>query len=145
MTATKPLRSILTTATQLPFLRNILLMTLFSVALVPLYSLFVNHPQYEQLLVRITEDEAARLGGDEFAIVLHQVLDAAAPQRVADKIIVAINEPVFVEGHQCHVGTSIGIAPDHADEAEALVELADAAMYAAKKGGRNCYSVHGGG
>jgi diguanylate cyclase (GGDEF)-like protein/PAS domain S-box-containing protein len=89
-------------------------------------------------------DTVARLGGDEFAIVLHEVVDAAAPQRVAEKIIAAINEPVFVEAHQCHVGTSIGIAlaPDHAEEAGTLVELADAAMYAAKKSGRNCYAVH---
>jgi diguanylate cyclase (GGDEF)-like protein/PAS domain S-box-containing protein len=91
-------------------------------------------------------DTVARLGGDEFAIVLHEVPDAEAPQRIAEKIIVAINEPVFVAGHHCHVGTSIGIAiaPDHAQEAAALVELADAAMYAAKKSGRNCYAVHGG-
>ena len=90
------------------------------------------------------EDTVARLGGDEFAIVLHEVTDDAAPQRIAEKIIAAINEPVFVAGHNCHVGTSIGIAiaPDHAEEAAALVELADAAMYAAKKRGRNCYCVH---
>jgi diguanylate cyclase (GGDEF)-like protein/PAS domain S-box-containing protein len=89
-------------------------------------------------------DTVARLGGDEFAIVLHEVTDAEAPQRIAEKIIAAINEPVFVEGHHCHVGTSIGIAiaPDHAEAAAALVELADAAMYAAKKRGRNCYCVH---
>jgi len=92
-------------------------------------------------------DTVARLGGDEFAIVLHEVADSDAPQRVADKIIAAVNEPVFVEGHHCHVGTSIGIAlaPDHAEEAAALVDLADAAMYAAKKNGRNCYAVHGDG
>jgi diguanylate cyclase (GGDEF)-like protein/PAS domain S-box-containing protein len=89
-------------------------------------------------------DTVARLGGDEFAIVLHEIADADAPQRVAEKIIAAINQPVFVEGHNCHVGTSIGIAiaPDHAEQAMALVELADAAMYAAKKRGRNCYCVH---
>jgi diguanylate cyclase (GGDEF)-like protein/PAS domain S-box-containing protein len=92
-------------------------------------------------------DTVARLGGDEFAIVLHEVADAAATLRIADKIIAAINEPVFVEGHLCHVGTSIGIAfaPDHAEQAAALVELADAALYVAKKSGRNCYSVHQGG
>jgi len=91
-------------------------------------------------------DTVARLGGDEFAIVLHEIVDAAIPQRIAEKIIVAINAPVFVAGHNCHVGTSIGIAiaPDHAEQAGALVELADAAMYAAKKRGRNCYCVHAG-
>ncbi|MGK2951005.1 MAG: diguanylate cyclase domain-containing protein [Thiobacillus sp.] len=89
-------------------------------------------------------DTVARLGGDEFAIVLREFADAAIPQRVAEKIIAALNEPVFVKGHNCHIGTSIGIAiaPDHADHATALVELADAAMYAAKNRGRNCYCVH---
>jgi len=91
-------------------------------------------------------DTVARLGGDEFAIVLHEIVDITAPKRIADKIIAAINQPVFVEEHHCHVGTSIGIAiaPNHAEQAAALVELADAAMYAAKKSGRNCYCVHGG-
>ncbi len=91
-------------------------------------------------------DTVARLGGDEFAIVLHEITDAEAPQRIAEKIIAAINEPVLIAGHHCHVGTSIGIAiaPDHAEQADALVELADAAMYAAKKSGRNCYAVNGG-
>ena len=89
-------------------------------------------------------DTVARLGGDEFAIVLHEIVDITAPERIAEKIIAAINQPVFVEEHNCHVGTSIGIAiaPNHTEQAMLLVELADAAMYAAKKRGRNCYCVH---
>jgi diguanylate cyclase (GGDEF)-like protein/PAS domain S-box-containing protein len=90
-------------------------------------------------------DTVARLGGDEFAIVLHEVTDASIPQVIANKIITAINEPIFVEGNYCHVGTSIGIAiaPAHSAEASTLVELADAAMYMAKKRGRNCCCMHG--
>jgi hypothetical protein len=63
--------SMLKTALRVPFLRNILLMTLFSAALVPFYGLFVSHPQYEQLLVRITEDEAARVAR-HLSQVLHE-------------------------------------------------------------------------
>jgi diguanylate cyclase (GGDEF)-like protein/PAS domain S-box-containing protein len=79
-------------------------------------------------------DTVARLGGDEFAIVLHEVTDASIPQVIANKIIAAINEPMLVEGNNCHVGTSIGIAiaPEHTTDASTLVELADAAMYVAK-------------
>ncbi len=71
------IRSTLKTALRVPFLRNILLMTLFSVALVPLYGLFVSHPQYEQLLVRITEDEAARVARHLSQVLLEEGVEIA--------------------------------------------------------------------
>jgi len=71
MTAKKLLRSTLTTALHVPFLRNILLLTLFSAALMPIYGSFISHPQYEQLQVRITEDEAARVAR-HLSQVLHE-------------------------------------------------------------------------
>jgi diguanylate cyclase (GGDEF)-like protein/PAS domain S-box-containing protein len=88
-------------------------------------------------------DTVARLGGDEFAIVLHEINDTAIAATIAEKIIAALNLPFHIAGHTCHIGTSIGIAvaPDHAATAADLIEHADAAMYQAKKGGRNHFRL----
>ncbi|MDP2430596.1 MAG: diguanylate cyclase [Pseudomonadota bacterium] len=86
-------------------------------------------------------DTVARLGGDEFAVVLSALPDTTIATRIADKIIAALTEPFNLgDGHDnIRIGTSIGIAfyPDHASELDALVKLADTAMYEAKTAGRN--------
>ena len=81
-------------------------------------------------------DVVARLGGDEFAILLqplHKIEDA---QRIADKIIASMLEPVSLPGH-CSVVTSfsIGIAvyPEHGTHPDSLLCAADSAMYHAKR------------
>ncbi len=79
-------------------------------------------------------DMAARLGGDEFALLLPETdADGAAP--VAEKILKKLREPYIVEERQFTLGGSIGIAvyPKNANNGEALVHLADAAMYRAKQ------------
>jgi diguanylate cyclase (GGDEF)-like protein len=79
-------------------------------------------------------DTVARLGGDEFAVLLPATNVAGASQ-VADKILKVIEEPYRLEGQQVDVGTSIGIAvcPQHGQDAYALMQRADVAMYAAKQ------------
>ena len=86
-------------------------------------------------------DLVARLGGDEFAILLEdQGVDAA--QTVARKIIAAMAPPVATAGLDIPVATSIGIAwTTSADDAAGLLARADAALYAAKRAGRNCYRI----
>ncbi|MDP1526201.1 MAG: diguanylate cyclase [Rhodocyclaceae bacterium] len=88
-------------------------------------------------------DTVARLGGDEFAIVLQEIPDVATATRIAEKIITAIHQPFEIAGHRCEVGASIGIAiaPDDATTIAELIELADAAMYQAKKDGRNRFKL----
>jgi diguanylate cyclase (GGDEF)-like protein len=88
-------------------------------------------------------DTVARLGGDEFAVVLGglQTLDAVAG--MAEKLIAAMNTPVELpQGASCRVGASIGIGiyPRDATEVDALLTLADAAMYASKARGKNTYT-----
>ena len=81
-------------------------------------------------------DVVARLGGDEFAIMLaplHKVEDA---QRIADKIIASMHEPIELPGQTCVVTSlSIGIAvyPEHGATPDLLLCAADAAMYQAKR------------
>ncbi len=89
-------------------------------------------------------DTVARMGGDEFTVILCNV-KSVNRDRVAKKIIEAISSPFMLNGKECSVSVSIGIAlyPENAETAEQMVKIADAAMYLAKHGGRNCYRFIG--
>jgi diguanylate cyclase (GGDEF)-like protein len=80
-------------------------------------------------------DTAARIGGDEFCVLLpEQDLKSAA--KLAARLATAIEEEVAVPGEPS-VTVSIGVAasPEHGDDAEALIDTADRAMYRAKAAG----------
>lgn len=81
-------------------------------------------------------DMVARLGGDEFAVILSHVTDKEA-QSIAEKIDKVIGQTIEIEGNKLSVSGSIGIAryPTQANDAKTLVQYADMAMYAAKRGG----------
>jgi len=85
-------------------------------------------------------DTAARLGGDEFVVLLEPCTpgnSAIFAQRLIDEI----GQPYEVADHHLQISTSIGIAiysQDGQTEHELMVN-ADAAMYHAKKQGRNGY------
>ena len=89
-------------------------------------------------------DIVARLGGDEFTVLLGGNTDAGTARRIAGKIIEALCQPFPLKGHDCRIGSSIGISvfPDHDDDPEALLKKADTAMYAVKRGGRNACLVY---
>ena len=90
-------------------------------------------------------DTVARLGGDEFTIILEDLTDAESVTTVAEKIRDAFRAPVTSEkGVDIHVTPSIGITlyPKDADNLEALLHTADAAMYDAKAAGRNTYRYY---
>jgi diguanylate cyclase (GGDEF)-like protein len=81
-------------------------------------------------------DTAARIGGDEFCVLLpEQDLKTAA--KLAARLATAIEEEVASPGEHASVSVSIGVAasPEHGDEAEALIDTADRAMYRAKAAG----------
>jgi diguanylate cyclase len=92
-------------------------------------------------------DVAARLGGEEFAVLLPQTsLTGAAA--VAEQIrgTVAQGRICRPDGNESigQVTLSVGVAVAHpGDTLEALLERADAAMYTAKRAGRNRVSVAG--
>ena len=88
-------------------------------------------------------DTAARMGGDEFALILPGVSDSNGAALVANRLIVALGEPIAVDGGSCFVGASVGIAlyPRDGQTIEMLVRAADAAMYASKASGGNCSSL----
>lgn len=79
-------------------------------------------------------DTIARLGGDEFAVLLPAVTDLERAHRVSQRILTALEHPFDIKELQLEVGISVGVAlyPDHADDADALLQCADVAMYSAK-------------
>lgn len=84
-------------------------------------------------------DTLSRLGGDEFIILLLNIASAEEASAVAQKIIDTLSGLVPLEGKNIHLGGSIGISMFPKDGAgfEELLKNADAAMYRAKKVGRN--------
>lgn len=92
-------------------------------------------------------DVAARFGGEEFAAFL---LDAQYAQGVvaAERVRAGVDDHLFkatrhgsseLEDRMLHITISIGVAayPDDAQDPIQLVELADTALYRAKRSGRN--------
>ncbi|MEE4277623.1 MAG: EAL domain-containing protein [Halieaceae bacterium] len=88
--------------------------------------------------------EIARLGGDEFTIVLSDIRHVRDVERVAQRVLQLLSEPIPLDTHNPVVTPSIGIAifPDDGHDADELVRNADRAMYAAKGDGRACYRFY---
>jgi diguanylate cyclase (GGDEF)-like protein len=114
-----------------------------------------GHKVGDKLLVKVAKrlrscvrdtDTVARLGGDEFVILLENLDeardDAAVEARmIAEKIVSALGESYELAGGSHRVSVSMGIAmfDDPGTTVEAVFSRADAAMYEAKKGGKNGY------
>ena len=83
-------------------------------------------------------DTVARLGGDEFAIILPGVSRIQSATTVAESILRKLSEPFNIQGYECFINASIGIAicPGDGDNGEILLRNADTAMYRAKAMGR---------
>jgi diguanylate cyclase len=83
-------------------------------------------------------DTVGRLGGDEFLAVLPGTsLEGAIG--VADKLRECLCEPYPLENATGHVSASVGVSlyPEHGADAQALQRAADAALYRAKREGKN--------
>ncbi|GAB3346696.1 sensor histidine kinase [Lysobacter tyrosinilyticus] len=91
------------------------------------------------------EDMVSRYGGDEFLILLTEVSHAPDAAIVADKVIAALAVPSRVRDHVLRLTASIGISvyPDDGEDADTLIDRADAAMYRAKRLGGGSFVFHG--
>ena len=103
-----------------------------------------GHPAGDAALVKIADilrkqtravDCVARYGGEEFLVVLLETTVATAAL-VAERIRASVATETFDGGKMT---MSIGVAecPAHGDTPESLIASADAALYAAKDGGRD--------
>jgi len=101
--------------------------------------LLVEVAQIIQACVR-EDDIAVRYGGDEYVVVLRDA-GVEAARHVGERIRATVDAHHFLarQGKNLHVTASVGVAtfPDHARDQEALIELADQAMYRGKAAGRN--------
>ena len=103
-----------------------------------------GHPAGDEVLKRVAEilrdstrtiDCVARYGGEEFSVILPETEGAGALE-VAERMRTRVEAEPF---ERRAITLSIGIAefPHDADKAEAVIAVADAALYAAKRSGRN--------
>ena len=112
-----------------------------------------GHEQGDQVLREVAQrlgrllrprDIVARRGGDEFAMLVADVQDRADIERIAVRLLQAVEQPVKLDGGvEGLLSASVGvaIAPDHGRDLERLLQLADLAMYEAKLKGKNRYAL----
>jgi len=105
-----------------------------------------GHPAGDRLLTTIASlfknlirsiDYAARYGGEEFLLLLREA-GAESALQAAERIRMRVAAERFTAG-QAEITVSIGVAtfPEHGDTLEAIIASADAALYDAKRRGRN--------
>ncbi|KQP35339.1 GGDEF domain-containing protein [Pseudorhodoferax sp. Leaf274] len=128
-------------------------LVMFDVDSFKAYNDTYGHPAGDRVLVAIAHaareqinrgtDVLARYGGEEFAAVL-PASDKLGAQRVAEKIRAAVEAlaiPHLASSAAPRVTVSLGVAchdpRDGHHAADELLELADRALYVAKRNGRN--------
>ena len=84
-------------------------------------------------------DVVARLGGDEFVIILEDVASREDVEGVARGLLRGLSEPIQLNGHECHITASIGVAvyPLDGTDIKTLTGNADMAMYLVKGDGKD--------
>ncbi|WP_075879415.1 EAL domain-containing protein [Vreelandella massiliensis] len=113
----------------------------------------LGHAVGDDLLLQVSErmqnnlredDTLARLGGDEFIALLPGISDFAEVTCIAQRLIDTVSAPYCINNHTFRIGCSLGVSvyPDDGDTPETLIQNADAAMYRAKKEGRNTYRLY---
>lgn len=107
----------------------------------------LGHSAGDDLLVDVAERLAefapsgstiARLGGDEFAVVLPGAVPVQRARAAARRLLVAFDRPFQVRDISVAIDASVGIAIAglHGNTRDELLQRADIAMYAAKRGKR---------
>lgn len=88
-----------------------------------------------------SQDTLARIGGDEF-VLLVELQDPSDAMNVAIKQVNLVSRPFRVAEHDLQLSASLGIVlyPGNGQDQHELLRNADAAMYHAKRVGKNGYS-----
>src|SRR6056297_102372 len=89
------------------------------------------------------EDTIARLGGDEFAMITLYLDDQKDVLDILERIQKSISLPVSLKNHDIAPSASIGVTfyPEDGDNAHALLQNADLAMYKAKLSEKGGYAL----
>lgn len=103
----------------------------------------------QQMATRLLEciregDTVSRLGGDEFAVVLNDLASDEDVLPIAEKMISTLKTPMYIDGHELFVTSSIGISmfPRDGTDSNELLKKADVAMYRAKAQGKDKYQLY---
>jgi diguanylate cyclase (GGDEF)-like protein len=90
------------------------------------------------------DDKVVRFGGDEFVVILESVEHRIDAAHVAERVQHAFAQPFRLSQGAHTIGTSIGIAlfPTDGQDASALLEKADIAMYSVKTRGKRGYQFY---
>ena len=107
-----------------------------------------GHNAGDELLVEIAcrfrqtvreSDLLGRLGGDEFALMAPNAKDGRELAHLAQRLLHSLGDPSRPALSDRQLGASIGIAffPADATDLQGLIAAADAAMYRAKRAGKN--------
>jgi diguanylate cyclase (GGDEF)-like protein/PAS domain S-box-containing protein len=103
---------------------------------------FQGHNQGDKYLIRVanellqnmrSSDTVARLGGDEFVILLNEVHDASAAEKVAQKTSELIKERIDPINKLITASIGISLYPRDGLNPENLIKAADLSMYRAKR------------
>ena len=80
------------------------------------------------------DDLVARIGGDEFVILLTKIGEHKHAEKVCKLLVNSLSIEFNIMGEVVNIGASIGIAvfPEHAENTDILMSLADSAMYQVK-------------
>ncbi len=115
----------------------------------------IGHAAGDSLLIEVAKrlqmrlravDTCARIAGDEFVIILEGANDRASVLRVADIMLEEVRGLTTIAGQPIEISASLGIAwlsllAEGSRNPESLLDIADSAMYQAKRSGKNRYCV----
>lgn len=84
-------------------------------------------------------DMLSRVGGDEFVLTVSGLHSRHSARLVATKLIDSLRAPFVAGGNEVFIAASIGVSlfPEDSEDPDALLRNADAAMYQAKRAGKN--------
>ncbi|MFP5348750.1 MAG: putative bifunctional diguanylate cyclase/phosphodiesterase [Gammaproteobacteria bacterium] len=82
--------------------------------------------------------------GELYAVLLPDLVSAQAPAMVAEKVLEAMKEPLYVAGRELFASVSIGVAvfPDDGRDAVTLLRNAESAMQRVKKTGGRGFQLY---
>ncbi|HEY1092905.1 MAG TPA: diguanylate cyclase, partial [Burkholderiaceae bacterium] len=112
-----------------------------------------GHPTGDAVLKQLAEhirsnirgtDFAARSGGEEFVVLLPEAATSEAAWLVAEKIRLSVAEAEFAGVGRMTLSIGVGLADPGDATADTLMQRADAALYEAKRSGRNRVCVQSG-